>query len=215
MKIVYPECVTSEKKIPEYILDGVFEFVKHFNSFIVNKKIYNPFNRNSAKFILEILGFSIRKVEYVIFHKERILIKNLAEDVFYKIGLTGYGCEQNIKEWKFYKENPSKISEIFSCEENGISLTQKAQELSSEDIIWISGKEIILDKEINRQILTQIENEDFDNLPTNFIGTPDFFIKIAESEAKRIFQINNPNVTKNNFALVDVYVLYLISSVKL
>lgn len=209
VKIVYPECVASEKKIPEYILDGVFEFVKHFNSFIVNKKIYNPFNRNSAKFILEILGFSIRKVEYVIFHKERILIKNLAEDVFYKIGLTGYGCEQNIKEWKFYKENPSKISEIFSCEENGISLTQKAQELSSEDIIWISGKEIILDKEINRQILTQIENEDFDNLPTNFIGTPDFFIKIAESEAKRIFQINNPNVTKNNFALVDGEIKFL------
>ena len=203
MKIIYPECVMSAKKVPEYILDGVFEFVKHFNSFTVNKKIYNPFNRNSAKFILEILGFSIKKVEYVIFHEERILIKNLAEDVFYKIGLTGYGCEQNIKEWKFFKENSNKISEIFSCEENGISLIQKAHELSSEDIIWISEKKNILDEEINRQILAQIENEDFDNLPTHFVGTPDFFIKIAESEAKRIFQINNPDVTKNNFVLVD------------
>ncbi len=203
MKIIYPECVMSAKKVPEYILDGVFEFVKHFNSFTVNKKIYNPFNRNSAKFILEILGFSIKKVEYVIFHEERILIKNLAEDVFYKIGLTGYGCEQNIKEWKFFKENSNKISEIFSCEENGISLIQKAHELSSEDIIWISEKKNILDEEINRQILAQIENEDFDNLPTHFVGTPNFFIKIAESEAKRIFQINNPDVTKNNFVLVD------------
>lgn len=203
IKIMYPESVIKENTVPEWVIDGVFEFVKHFNSFTLNKEVYNPFNANSAKFIAEMLGFTIEKIEYIMFHEERILIKNMEEDFWHKIGLTGYGIEQNLKEFNYYKENPDGILEIFSINENGKHITQKYGELYSEDVICIRGEKRITHEEYNENIIKRIENGSFDKQFDMFKGIPDFYIKIAQAEAKRIFQINNAQVTKNNFVLVD------------
>ena len=82
-------------------------------------------------------------------------------------------------------------------------MKQKAEDLYSEDIIWIGGNKKITDDDFNKWTIKKIEEGSFNERFDVFKGIPDFFVKIAESEAKRIFQINNPRVTKNNFVLVD------------
>lgn len=203
IKIVYPESVIKENVVPEWVIDGVLEFVKHFNSFTLNKEVYNPFNANSAKFIAEMSGFSIEKIEWVMFDEERILIKNFGEDIVHKIGLTGYGIEQNIKEYAYYQENPENILEITFLSEGGKHMKQKAEDLYSEDIIWIGGNKKITDDDFNKWTIKKIEEGSFNERFDVFKGIPDFFVKIAEIETKRIFQCSNPQVTKKNFVLVD------------
>ncbi len=203
IKIVYPESVIKENVVPEWVIDGVFEFVKHFNSFTLNKEVYNPFNANSAKFIAEMSGFSIEKIEWVMFDEERILIKNFGEDIVHKIGLTGYGIEQNIKEYAYYQENPENILDITFLSEEGKHMKQKAEDLYSEDIIWIGGNKKITDDDFNKWTIKKIEEGSFNERFDVFKGIPDFFVKIAEIETKRIFQCSNPQVTKKNFVLVD------------
>lgn len=203
IKIVYPESVIKENAVPEWVIDGVFEFVKHFNSFTLNKEVYNPFNTNSAKFIAEMSGFSIEKIEWVMFDEERILIKNFGEDIVHKIGLTGYGIEQNIKEYAYYQENPENILDITFLSEEGKHMKQKAEDLYSEDIIWIGGNKKITDDDFNKWTIKKIEEGSFNERFDVFKGIPDFFVKIAEIETKRIFQCSNPQVTKKNFVLID------------
>ena len=137
--IFFYSCIKEAKSIPEWFIKGLLEFIKHFNSIAKNSDIYIPFNSNSAIFILNLLGFDTEKVKFVLFHEERILIKQKEERSFHKIALTGYGIEQNRKEMEFYKENPDKVIEILSLTEDGIRMKQKYANIYSSQIIAISS----------------------------------------------------------------------------
>lgn len=194
--------IKEAKSIPEWFIKGLLEFIKHFNSIAKNSDIYIPFNSNSAIFILNLLGFDTEKVEFVLFHEERILIKQKEEDYFHKIALTGYGIEQNRKEMEFYKENPDKVIEILSLTEDGIRMKQKYANIYSSQIIAISSdfKKKTTDEEYNKLIIKLIQKGG-EVSEYNFRGIPDFIIKIAYKIIKDYFGKSEKNISKKNYVL--------------
>ena len=148
------------------------------------------------------LGFDTEKVEFVLFHEERILIKQKEEDYFHKIALTGYGIEQNRKEMEFYKENPDKVIEILSLTEDGIRMKQKYANIYSSQIIAISSdfKKKTTDEEYNKLIIKLIQKGG-EVSEYNFRGIPDFIIKIAYKIIKDYFGKSEKNISKKNYVL--------------
>lgn len=202
--IFFYNLIKENKAIPEWFIKGVIEFIKHFNSIAENKEIHIPFNSNSAIFILNLLGFDIEKVEFVLFHQERILVKQKEEDFFHKIALTGYGIEQNKKELEFYKENPDKVVKILSLTEDGIRMKQEYADIYSSQIIEISSsfKSKTTDEEYNKLIIKLIQRGE-DVSEYNFRGVPKFLTKIATRIIKDKFGDGEKKISKKNYVLQD------------
>ena len=202
--IFFYNLIRENKSIPEWFIRGVIEFIKHFNSITKNKEIHIPFNSSSAIFILNLLGFDTEKVEFVLFHQERILVKQKEEDFFHKIALTGYGVEQNRKELEFYKENPDKVVKILSLTEDGIRMKQEYADIYSNQIIWISTsfRSKTTDEEYNKLIIKLIQKDE-DVSKYNFRGIPKFFINIATRIIKDKFGNVEKNISKKNYVLKD------------
>lgn len=202
--IFFYNLIKENKAIPEWFIKGVIEFIKHFNSIAENKEIHIPFNSNSVIFILNLLGFDTEKVEFVLFHEERILIKQKDEDFFHKIALTGYGIEQNRKELEFYKENPDKVVKILSLTEDGIRMKQEYADIYSSQIIWISTsfRSKTTDEEYNKLIIKLIQKDE-DVSKYNFRGIPKFFTNIATRIIKNKFGKVEKNISKKNYVLQD------------
>lgn len=201
-KVFFYNLIRENKPIPEWFIKGLLEFIKHFNSIAKNEKIHIPFNVNSAIFILNLLGFDTEKVEFVLFHEERILVKQMEEDFFHKIALTGYGIEQNRKELEFYKENSDKIVKIISLTENGIRMKQEYADIYSSQIIKISTnfRSKTTDEEYNKLIIKLIQKGG-DISEYNFRGIPNFFTKEVNRIIKDYFGKAEKNISKKNYVL--------------
>lgn len=203
-KIFFYNEIKENKPIPEWFIKGMIEFLQHFNSIAENREIHIPFNSNSAIFILNLLGFNTEKVEFILFHEERILIKQENEDFFHKIALTGYGIEQNRKEMELFKEKPDKIVKVLSLTEDGRRMKQEYADVYSSQVIEISTnfKRKTTDEEYNKLIIKFIEKGgDVNNC--NFRGIPKFLNKIATSIIKDYFGDTSKEVYKKNYVLLN------------
>lgn len=211
-KLLFPE-IEREEEIPKYLINGIAEFAKHFNSIATQKtKVYNPFNANSLEFILEILGYNIKSIKFALFHKERLIIAFRKKQVIYKIALTGFGIEQNRKEVEFtqnssepllaniekvspdfkiiqYKAHDFYTSKIINTSTKGLDF--KSMKEHNEDLIKIIQVSVNLEKDAN------LSDEKFE-------GIPPFQLKLLQKETQRIFRFTNDmlnSVSRKNFAI--------------
>lgn len=116
----------AEIKAPEWFICGWLEFLKFFRSILIEEKVYNPFNQNSARLIVEMLGYSTDEIDYIAFSGNRILIKFDSKGEIYKIALTGFGITENKLEYEFYQKNKSEaIAPIINCGKDYMTLVQK------------------------------------------------------------------------------------------
>ena len=204
-KIFFYNDIKENRAIPEMFIKGMIEFLRHFNSIAENMETYNPFNENSAILILTMLGFDIEKVEFVLFHEERILIKQENEDFFHKIALTGYGIDQNRKEMEFFKENPDKIVKIISLTEDGIRMKQEYANIYSSHVIKISPNfERKLTDDIYNKVILELIQQGGDVSNKEFRGIPEFFNRVANGIVKECFGNNTSiDVYKKNYVLIN------------
>lgn len=105
-KILYPECPPCQS-----IIDGLTIFALHL--FLVGKSYSPPFTSQSIPFLIEAYGFN--DVDEVTLYENRAIFKIKDDDYSYKVGLTGFGVEENMDELKYFKlltEKNNYISNI-------------------------------------------------------------------------------------------------------
>lgn len=183
---------------PKHIVDGIVEFASFFYSIGYTPKkekfadiiYYNPINKNSCNFLLEVLHGSTENVEFVILLKNRILVKLVNENICLKYALNGFGANENLNEYDFYASNPSEfIAKPLGLENNNLILRQEFNYLPlTSNIIKINSNIdeniFIEDKEYNT-LLIEIAKlpESKIDLKLAFRGLPDF---IFNSYKKRL-----------------------------
>ena len=178
--LLYPN-----EKVPDWFIRGWFELLKFFRSLLIDEKVYNPFNEKSARLIIEILGYDSNTIDYIVFTTNRLIIKLKDESNIYKIALTGFGIEENQKEYIFFQSNKSNfISPIIEITKT--TLTQKVGDIIPDKRIYLDplnkrrNEENKTDEEFNYSILQSMEycidrNINFDNEKFSFRGIPDFY----------------------------------------
>ena len=178
--LLYPN-----EKAPDWFIRGWFELLKFFRSLLIDEKIYNPFNEKSARLIVEILGYDTNDVGYLVFITNRVIVKLKEENNIFKIALTGFGIEENQKEYNFYKSNKnsfiSPITEITKT-----TIIQEVGDITPDKRIYLDpfnksrNEDNKTDEEFNYSILQSMEycidrNINFDNEKFSFRGIPDFY----------------------------------------
>lgn len=178
--LLYPN-----EKTPDWFIRGWFELLKFFRSLLIDEKVYNPFNEKSARLIIEILGYDSNTIDYIVFTTNRLIIKLKDESNIYKIALTGFGIEENQKEYIFFQSNKSNfISPIIEITKT--TLTQKVGDIIPDKRIYLDplnkrrNEENKTDEEFNYLMLQNIEycidkNINFDKEKFYFRGIPDFY----------------------------------------
>ena len=178
--LLYPN-----EKAPDWFIRGWFELLKFFRSLLTDEKVYNPFNEKSARLIVEILGYDTNDVGYLVFITNRVIVKLKEENNIFKIALTGFGIEENQKEYDFYQSNKNSfISPIIEITKT--TLIQKVGDITPDKRIYLDplnksrNEENKTDEEFNYSILQSIEycidrNINFDNDKFSFRGIPDFY----------------------------------------
>ena len=178
--LLYPN-----EKTPDWFIRGWFELLKFFRSLLIDEKVYNPFNEKSARLIIEILGYDSNTIDYIVFTTNRLIIKLKDESNIYKIALTGFGIEENQKEYIFFQSNKSNsISPITKITKT--TLIQEVGDITPDKRIYLDPLNKIIneknktDEEFNYSMLKNIEycidrNINFDNDKFSFRGIPDFY----------------------------------------
>lgn len=178
--LLYPN-----EKVPDWFIRGWFELLKFFRSLLIDEKVYNPFNEKSARLIIEIIGYDIDNIDYLVFTTNRLIVKPKEENNIFKIALTGFGIEENQKEYNFYQSNKNSfISPIIEITKT--TLTQKVGDITPDKRIYLDplnksrNEENKTDEEFNYSILQSMEycidrNINFDNEKFSFRGIPDFY----------------------------------------
>ena len=217
-KLLFPEKL-EKLNLDDWFVKGITEITLHFRS-LTSNKVYIPFNKDSATFILYFLGFDINQIDWILFDKERIIVKKLGENFISKIALTEYGIKQNKKEHSFYFESPqykNEIVRVISIENEGILLKQEVSNYYSKKIIYYnnSSSSIYDDniEEKNRQIIQDIQDlvdrsKKVERIE-DFIGVPNFMLKEAEIIANNIFNQKNKKISRHNIVLVDGNIKFL------
>lgn len=211
-KLLYPE-IEDEKDIPKWLINGIVEFVKHFNS-IANQevKVYNPFNSNSLEFILEILGYDIKNIKFALFHKERLILGLKKKQVIYKIALTGFGIEENKKEFEFTQNSSYPLLATIEKASSDFRVIQyKPHDFYTSNLITLSTKGLDFKsmKEHNEDLIKSIQvsvdlEKDINFSDEKFEGIPTFQLKLLQKEVQRIFGFTNeilPKISRKNFAI--------------
>lgn len=178
--LLYPN-----EKAPDWFIRGWFELLKFFRSLLIDEKVYNPFNEKSARLIIEIIGYDSDNIDYLVFTTNRLIVKPKEENNIFKIALTGFGIEENQKEYDFYQSNKnsfiSPITEITKT-----TLIQKVGDITPDKRIYLDplnkskNEENKTDEDFNYSILQSMEycidrNINFDNEKFSFRGIPDFY----------------------------------------
>jgi len=178
--LLYPN-----EKAPDWFIRGWVELLKFFWSLLIDEKVYNPFNEKSARLIVEILGYDTNDVGYLVFITNRVIVKLKEENNIFKIALTGFGIEENQKEYNFYQNNKNSfISPIIEITKT--TLIQKVGDITPDKRIYLDplnksrNEENKTDEEFNYSILQSMEycidrNINFDNDKFSFRGIPDFY----------------------------------------
>lgn len=178
--LLYPN-----EKVPDWFIRGWFELLKFFRSLLIDEKVYNPFNEKSARLIIEIIGYDTDDIDYLFFTTNRLIIKPREENNIFKIALTGFGIEENQKEYDFYQSNKNSfISPIIEITKT--TLIQKVGDITPDKRIYLDplnksrNEENKTDEDFNYSILQSIEycidrNINFDNDKFSFRGIPDFY----------------------------------------
>lgn len=216
-KLLFPEKL-EKLNLDDWFVKGITEIILHFRS-LTSNKVYIPFNKDSATFILYFLGFDINQIDWILFDKERIIVKKLGENFISKIALTEYGVKQNEKEYNFYFENPqykNEIMRIISIEENKKILKQEIGNYYSKKVIYYIksyNPEDISSEEKNKQIIQDIQDS-VDRTRQiewieEFIGIPNFMLKEAEKISKAIFNPINKKISRRNIVLIDGDIKFL------
>ena len=207
--LLYPDSTA-----PEWFTRGWFEFFKFFRSILIAEKIYDPFNKNSARLIIEMLGYSIDEIEYVAFSSDRILIKSNTESKIDKVALTGFGINDNKLEYEFYKNKSLKeIAPILNCTKNYSALTQKISgDLPFEYRIYFDNiKEANAkrtdkkDDEYNSLVLEKIERYAKEDIPFSkeeltFRGIPEIYKILISGILDNIFHEKTEVDTLRDFS---------------
>ena len=178
--LLYPN-----EKAPDWFIRGWFELLKFFRSLLIDEKVYNPFNEKSARLIVEILGYDTNDVGYLVFITNRVIVKLKEENNIFKIALTGFGIEENQKEYNFYQSNKNSfISPITKITKT--TIIQEVGDITPDKRIYLDplnksrNEENKTDEEFNYSILQSMEycidrNINFDNDKFSFRGIPDFY----------------------------------------
>ena len=178
--LLYPN-----EKVPDWFIKGWFELLKFFRSLLIDEKVYNPFNKKSARLIIEILGYDTNDIDYLVFTTNRLIVKPKKENNIFKIALTGFGIDENQKEYDFYQNNMNNfISPIIEITKT--ILIQKAGDITPDKRIYLDPLNEIIneknktDEEFNYSMLKNIEycidrNINFDNEKFSFRGLPNFY----------------------------------------
>lgn len=203
-KLLYPE-IENEEDIPKWLINGIVEFAIHFNS-IANQevKVYSPFNSNSLEFILEILGYDIKSIKFALFHKERLIIGFKKKQVIYKIALTGFGIEENRKEFEFTQNSSEPLLAIIEKTSSDFRVIQyKSHDFYTSNLITVStrGLDFKSMKEHNEDLIKSIQvsvdlKKDINFSDEKFEGIPTFQLKLLQREIQRIFGFTNEILTK-------------------
>lgn len=211
-KLLFPE-IEREEEIPKYLINGIAEFAKHFNSIATQEtKVYNPFNANSLEFILEILGYDIKSIKFALFHKERLIIVFRKKQAIYKIALTGFGIEQNRKEVEFtHNSSEPLLANIEKVSPDFKIIQYKAHDFYTSKIINTSTKGLDFKsiKEHNEDLIKIIQvsvdlEKDANLSDEKFEGIPPFQLKLLQKEVQRIFGFKNEilsKISRKNFAI--------------
>lgn len=180
---------------PKWFICGLVEFLKFFRFILIENKIYNPFNKNSARLIVEMLNYSVEEIDYITFDNDRILIKFCHKNEISKVALTGFGIKNNKAEYDFYKKNKTKIiAPITNHSNDYLILTQEIDgDLPFEYRVYFDNfKEANAkktdkgDERFNILMLEQIEKyavmgKQFNEDELKFRGIPKFFQKFASN----------------------------------
>lgn len=178
--LLYPN-----EKAPDWFIRGWFELLKFFRSLLIDEKVYNPFNEKSARLIIEIIGYDTDNIDYLVFTTNRLIVKLKEENNIFKIALTGFGIEENQKEYNFYQSKKNSfISPITKITKT--TIIQEVGDITPDKRIYldplnkIRNEENKTDEEFNYSILQSMEycidrNINFDNEKFSFRGIPDFY----------------------------------------
>ena len=178
--LLYPN-----EKAPDWFIRGWFELLKFFRSLLIDEKVYNPFNEKSARLIIEIIGYDTDDIDYLVFTTNRLIIKPKEENNIFKIALTGFGIEENQKEYNFYQSKKNSfISPITKITKT--TIIQEVGDITPDKRIYLDplnksrNEENKTDEEFNYSILQSMEycidrNINFDNEKFSFRGIPDFY----------------------------------------
>lgn len=178
--LLYPN-----EKAPDWFIRGWFELLKFFRSLLIDEKVYNPFNEKSARLIIEILGYDTDNIDYLVFTTNRLIVKLKEENNIFKIALTGFGIEENQKEYNFYQSKKNSfISPITKITKT--TIIQEVGDITPDKRIYLDplnksrNEENKTDEEFNYSILQSMEycidrNINFDNEKFSFRGIPDFY----------------------------------------
>ena len=173
-------------KAPEWFIHGWVEFFKFFRSILIGSKIYKPFNRYSARLIVEILGYDIDTVEYAIFDNDRIILKFRESKELKKIALTGFGVESNKKEYEFTRRNQNENIACILGKDGEYALIQKGEVLNYDSRIYFDNlsrehnEKKKADNDFNELMLERMDlyardNTKFSNEEIYFRGIPEFY----------------------------------------
>lgn len=178
--LLYPN-----EKAPDWFIRGWFELLKFFRSLLIDEKVYNPFNEKSARLIIEIIGYDTDNIDYLVFTTNRLIVKLKEENNIFKIALTGFGIEENQKEYNFYQSKKNSfISPITKITKT--TIIQEVGDITPDKRIYLDplnksrNEENKTDEEFNYSILQSMEycidrNINFDNEKFSFRGIPDFY----------------------------------------
>ena len=189
------------KEAPRWFIYGWLEFLKFYRSILIEEKVYNPFNKSSARFISEMLGYSPEEIDYVTFDNDRILIKLNNRNEIHKIALTGFAIESNKREWEFYSKTKSEIiSPILNHNDDYLILTQEIHgEFPFESRIYFDNikkhnaeKTDKRDERFNILLLQEIERyallgKKFNEKELKFRGVPEFYENLISMTIKKEF----------------------------
>lgn len=212
VKLLYPE-IEKEENIPQWLINGIVEFAIHFNS-IANQetKTYNPFNINSLEFILEVLSYDKKNIKFALFHKERLIIGFKKKQAIYKIALTGFGIEENRKEFEFTQNSSEPLlATIEKASSDFRVIHYKPHDFYTSNLITTSTKGLDFKgmKEHNEDLIKIIQvsvdlKKDTNFSDEKFEGIPTFQLKLLQREVQRIFNFTNemlPKISRKNFAI--------------
>lgn len=178
--LLYPN-----EKAPDWFIRGWFELLKFFRSLLIDEKVYNPFNEKSARLIIEIIGYDTDNIDYLVFTTNRLIVKLKEENNIFKIALTGFGIEENQKEYNFYQSKKNSfISPITKITKT--TIIQEVGDITPDKRIYLDplnksrNEENKTDEEFNYSILQSMEycidrNINFDNEKFSFRGIPNFY----------------------------------------
>lgn len=173
-------------KTPEWFIHGWVEFFKFFRSILLGSKIYKPFNKYSARLIVEILGYDTNTIEYIAFDNDRIILKFRESKELKKIALTGFGVESNKKEYEFTRRNQHENIACILGKDGEYVLIQKGEELNYDSRIYFDNlskehnEKKKSDNEFNKLMLERMDlyardNTKFSSEEIYFRGIPEFY----------------------------------------